>query len=785
MRPARDRDLPEPYRSWIDRSRPLPACVYLLPVTTNAWLKFGLFVVISALFGMMFGLTVLMLSELNLRDVPWSAVAFLAVFVSIILLPPFLCMANWIRAARNGIALRKGTLRLGILVGPPGVLVRIRPNRCFPIPAGRFIGALTRTDYGGRTPTHYFRIETHDGPVEFHDEDVASSAELLNVQAGECWGRSIPAPDSAEAQALMDGTAERTPRIVAFLRRGIAGIGQLVGLGVLLAAASYVPPAVSYVADAARMRGWETVEATVLQVQAKKPVRGSETEYAVEYRYRYRDAEYQGTRLDVRDRPDTFGPFQKDLADELSRHQKDGSPVTVYVNPADPAESVLDRRLRPTVLAERLAVPLVLTLLGGTFLIAFVAYAWADVRRRQLKERYPSEPWMWRKDWASKRILAGTVRTTWILWAVAAFYFLVVLPLGYAIVYEWGRTVWSIPSGVLILGAWVMVRLIWLNWKNRGFSRAELRLGTLPGVLGGPFAGVVLLRSRFPDGTAFRVQLSCVRIIYRRESGDPEEVLWSDTVTVDKPLAADEPNTTAIPVYFAVPYDARPTDPGEARQIRWRLKVSREGGNVGHHSQFEVPVFRTAESSRDYREERGVLERHAVTIDPESVLAKSRCRVEPLPDGERFHFTYFRLDAFLVGLVLSIGSAVGVWAVFYFGAPWLVALFPGAVLVGFIWVVSEMLLWGCYLEIGKSGVTVTSGYAGRRKSRTLPLKAVAGLECEPELQMRDVTWYRVQLRATDGEQFTLVRRLDGRQEAEAVAAWLSGRLGIPRVADDC
>src|SRR5262245_8726892 len=271
-------------------------------------------------------------------------------------------------------------------------------------------------------------------------------------------------------------------------------------------------------------------------------------------------------------------------------------------------------------------------------------------------------------------------------------------------------------------------------------------------------------------------------MIRRREGADDEEALWSDTVTVDTPLTADEPNSTAIPVYFAVPYDARPTDPTEARQIRWRLKVSREKGDVGHHAQFEVPVFRTAESSSDYHEERGVLERHAVAIDPEAALGKARYRIEPLPDGERFHFTYFRLDAFLVGLGLAIASAVGIWAVFYFGAPWLVALFPAAVMVGFVLVTSEMFLWGCYVETGKAGLKVTTGYAGRRNSRTLVWDEVAGLEYEPELHMRDVTWYRVQLRAADGELFTMVRRLDGRQEAEAVAKWLGARLGITSIA---
>lgn len=50
----------------------------------------------------------------------------------------------------------------------------------------------------------------------------------------------------------------------------------------------------------------------------------------------------------------------------------------------------------------------------------------------------------------------------------------------------------------------VFLRILWIN---RHWSRSELRLSTLPGVVGGPFAGVAILHQTFPAGNVIEVNL--------------------------------------------------------------------------------------------------------------------------------------------------------------------------------------------------------------------------------------------------------------------------------------
>ena len=52
-----------------------------------------------------------------------------------------------------------------------------------------------------------------------------------------------------------------------------------------------------------------------------------------------------------------------------------------------------------------------------------------------------------------------------------------------------------------------------------------------------------------------------------------------------------------IPVAFAIPRDAMPSDPGNANdRVLWRLQVIGEVPGVDYSAAFEVPVFRTSAS---------------------------------------------------------------------------------------------------------------------------------------------------------------------------------------------
>ena len=92
----------------------------------------------------------------------------------------------------------------------------------------------------------------------------------------------------------------------------------------------------------------------------KEPGHKGGTASGVEVRYRYEvDGKvYWGQRASLHDGTDNVNSFQQQLGERLEAAQRSGTPVQVWANPAQPAESIVDRSLRLDLLALQLIVAL-------------------------------------------------------------------------------------------------------------------------------------------------------------------------------------------------------------------------------------------------------------------------------------------------------------------------------------------------------------------------------------------------------------------------------------------
>jgi hypothetical protein len=109
-----------------------------------------------------------------------------------------------------------------------------------------------------------------------------------------------------------------------------------VPFGGIGAGAAYVIGRMIY--DGQRAEEWVRVRATV-------DAYGHGT---VGYRYTFQGREYHGDRLGANPigGTDNIDSWHDDMYSMLSSAKSDGKPVTVWVNPADPAESMVDRTIR-------------------------------------------------------------------------------------------------------------------------------------------------------------------------------------------------------------------------------------------------------------------------------------------------------------------------------------------------------------------------------------------------------------------------------------------------------
>ena len=149
------------------------------------------------------------------------------------------------------------------------------------------------------------------------------------------------------------------------------------GLGILL----FMTAPMVY--DWARMQTWHSVPAQVeaATLQSQKSSKGS-TSYSVSTHYRYQvdGVEYTGSRASLTTRADNIGSFQEQLGYRLQSAERRGEPVPVWVNPALPTESIVDRSLRPGLLALQLGLALAFGAFGGHLLVRMGRTMWVRLR---------------------------------------------------------------------------------------------------------------------------------------------------------------------------------------------------------------------------------------------------------------------------------------------------------------------------------------------------------------------------------------------------------------------
>lgn len=104
--------------------------------------------------------------------------------------------------------------------------------------------------------------------------------------------------------------------------------------------------------------------------------------YGVEVRFRYTAAgqEYRGQRASLHIGNGNASLYYQQLGARLEAAQRTGTPVPVWVNPAQPTESIVDRSLRPGLLALQLGLALAFGGFGGYLLVRMGRTMWARLR---------------------------------------------------------------------------------------------------------------------------------------------------------------------------------------------------------------------------------------------------------------------------------------------------------------------------------------------------------------------------------------------------------------------
>ena len=349
---------------------------------------------------------------------------------------------------------------------------------------------------------------------------------------------------------------------------------------------------------------------------------------------------------------------------------------------------------------------------GGVGIGGIVA---AFAGRRKLEEgqaregRNPGAPWLWREDWASRRIADGSRTQVWFAWGFAALWNLVSLPsavLAVRAALNDGNRVALIALLFPLVGAGLLVWAVRATLRYQRYGVSLFELATLPAPVGHALEGTVRAPAELRPPEGFQVVLSCVRRVTTgsgRNRSTSETVLWQDERRV-------RATGTGIPIAFAIPPDAMPSDSTHASdRTLWRLAVSAEVPGVDYAATFEVPVFRTAASDQPRTdEERAVAGQSAIPANYRQP-AGSRIEVSTTRRGTEILFPRARNPGMAAGVTVFLAIWLGAtWATIALHAP---LVFP--IVFGAFGVLLTFLALDQWLRVTR--VTAGDGVGDRRE----------------------------------------------------------------------
>src|SRR6266480_226598 len=460
------------------------------------------------------------------------------------------------------------------------------------------------------------------------------------------------------------------------------------------------------------------------------------------------------------------------------------------------ALTVASRNFKPADLALRLDMASFFFLVGaGLLFAAFKAYGFLK-KQAALQEANPPSPWLWRADWAASRAEGANKRRYISAWIAAVFVNLITAPFMFGRIPELLRQ--GDPRAFILLafcsfGAILTINAIRATIRHGRFGSSYFEFDSLPICPGRRMTGRIQLRFQTLAAHGIDLRLSCVRRIVSG-SGNSRAVSNATLCQADKnvPSGAIEPGPLgrAIPVDFEVPADGLITDHSNADdQILWLLHAQADVPGADYSDDFELPVFRTADSPEPASDSAsqanasslgsvGFAAEKSTDADSGAVAQPARTKVvvSMHDGGTEFYFPPLRTPArALLLFVVSAAFTGAVYALLHNRVPLLFtamfALGDLLVLFGFLHVAfGSARIFGGNGEIQSRGGVL--GFGALRRTPFAEIASILPVAGPSQGSGSDNSVYSIQLRTKSGKKFTLADEISSRLEARWIVSQL-------------
>ena len=345
------------------------------------------------------------------------------------------------------------------------------------------------------------------------------------------------------------------------------------------------------------MQSWPSVSGQLSHANLAVNHSDDSMTWSVEARYNYAvlGRQFSNDRVAINSGGDNIGSFQQDLGRRLEYLHTNHLPVTVFYDPTDPANAVLNRDIRWGLLGFKMIFVLVF---GGVG--AGMIYWGFRGKRRISVENAADTPWLTRPEWQGGIIKSQARGGMIAIWAFAAIWNLISAPLAFQMTDIW-REEGPVALIALLFPLVGLGLLFWairltLEWKRFGVT--PLTMDPYPGSIGGDVGGEIRVNIPYQSDMVGKVTLSN---IYSYVSGSgknrsrSERVEWQDEGYA---RILRYSNAVGLQFRFEVPDGLMESQESAARYYLWRLDVHLEMEGTDLDRSFELPVFKTGGHSR-------------------------------------------------------------------------------------------------------------------------------------------------------------------------------------------
>jgi hypothetical protein len=539
--------------------------------------------------------------------------------------------------------------------------------------------------------------------------------------------------------------------------------------------------------DAWQMKQWIPVQAT-LQRAGYETHSGSDSntyEAYAEYSYEYGGRLYINDRVGIAGGADNIGDYQQDMGRHLSALRNRGEAVTVYVDPANPADSIIDRSVRWGLIGFK---SIFFFTFGGVGLGLMIWVFRAPKEKDLTDPKFQEAPWLANDKWQTAEIRSDSRATMWAGWAFAAFWNLISAPLPFVIYAEvteknnlFALIGLLFPVVGIGLITWAVKRT--MEWKR--FGPAPVTLDPFPGAIGGHVGGTIDVNLPYDANTQVSLTLTSLHS-YVSGSGKnrsrKESAEWQDTQ-----VAHVSPGNrgSRLSFRFDVPQDLHDSDAdqGEDSYYLWRLNLNADLPGVDIDRDYEIPVYATGKKSEQLSElSIGQARTRQNKIDIKAIEKLVNLSYDA--GGPVMHFPMGRnLFGGMVGAVIG--------AVFA-GAGWFLlsregALFMGSIfgLVGLLVVVATLYTVLNSLEVFQAGDEIRSvrrilGIPVKRSRmrRSDFVRFKKKTSAKTHSGKRHVIYYTISAVDRNGEKMVIGEGFRGVGQTDAAADLIAGLFGL-------